>query len=90
MKYFDDHLPKIVEGLQKDDVLIVTADHGCDPSTPSTDHSREYTPLLIYGDKINPVDLGTLIWFDHIADFVEALFGLKRVGTIYDKVIREV
>lgn len=90
LKYFDDQLPKIVEGLQKDDVLIVTADHGCDPSTPSTDHSREYTPLLIYGDKINPVDLGTLIGFDHIADFVEALFGLKSGGTIYDKVIREV
>ena len=90
LKYFDDQLPKIVEELQKDDVLIVTADHGCDPSTPSTDHSREYTPLLIYGDKINPVDLGTLIGFDHIADFVETLFGLKSGGTIYDKVIREV
>lgn len=52
LTYFDEKLPEIMAGLKEDDVLMITADHGCDPSTASTDHSREYTPLLIYGDKI--------------------------------------
>lgn len=46
---FDAQLPSILARLQKDDLLLLTADHGCDPSTPSTDHSREYVPLLLLG-----------------------------------------
>ena len=57
---FDKYLPSIMEGLNDDDVLIVTADHGCDPGDTSTDHTREYIPLLIYGKKIKPLALGTL------------------------------
>lgn len=49
LTYFDQQLPFILEKLQKEDILIITADHGCDPATPSTDHSREYTPLILYG-----------------------------------------
>ena len=49
---FDSWLGGMLKALKKDDALIITADHGCDPSTPSTDHSREYTPMLIYGNKI--------------------------------------
>lgn len=52
LKYFDDKLPEIVSSLKKDDVLIITADHGCDPTTESTDHSREYIPLLFFGKSI--------------------------------------
>lgn len=52
LKHFDDRLPEIIENLKDEDVLIITADHGCDPTTESTDHSREYIPLLIYGKKI--------------------------------------
>lgn len=52
LTYVDQNLPRILEKLQKDDILMITADHGCDPLTPSTDHSREYTPLLIYGNNI--------------------------------------
>lgn len=52
LKYFDDKLPEIISNLKDDDVLIITADHGCDPTTESTDHSREYIPLLIYGKNI--------------------------------------
>lgn len=52
LQYFDYKLPEIMENLNDDDVLIITADHGCDPTTESTDHSREYIPLIIYGKSI--------------------------------------
>lgn len=52
LEEFDQRLPEILECIKEDDILIITADHGCDPTTPSTDHSREYVPLLIYGAKI--------------------------------------
>ncbi|WP_010292244.1 phosphopentomutase [Clostridium senegalense] len=55
---FDKRLPEIIEALGEDDVLILTADHGCDPTDESTDHSREYTPLLVYGKNLkNNVNL---------------------------------
>jgi len=59
LEYFDDQLPVIQAALQADDLLIITADHGCDPTTPGTDHTREYVPLLVYGKKIVPDNLGT-------------------------------
>jgi phosphopentomutase len=49
---FDRRLPEILQALSADDVLIITADHGCDPTTASTDHSREYVPLLVYGPSL--------------------------------------
>lgn len=52
LEYFDFKIPEIINNLKEDDCLIITADHGNDPSTPSTDHSREYIPILIYGNKI--------------------------------------
>lgn len=58
LSYFDEQLPRICKKLRPDDLLLITADHGCDPGTPSTDHSREYIPLLIAGEKL-PVDAGT-------------------------------
>ena len=87
LKYFDDALPEIMRGLHGDDLLIVTADHGCDPSTPSTDHSREYVPLLIYGEKVRPIDLGTISGFDCIANFVSAAFLGGKDEAIYDKIM---
>ena len=60
LEAFDWRLPEILSRLRKGDVLVISADHGCDPTTPSTDHSREYVPLLIYGDAIRPgVNVGT-------------------------------
>jgi len=50
---FDDHLPLILAGLKKEDLLIITADHGCDPTTKGTDHTREYVPLLVYQPKFS-------------------------------------
>lgn len=52
LKYFDNKLPEIINSLKDEDMLIITADHGCDPTTNSTDHSREYIPFIIYGKGI--------------------------------------
>ena len=77
LTYFDERLPKIMEGLKEDDVLMITADHGCDPVTPSTDHSREYTPLLIAGKKITPVNLGTRESFSDISATILDAFSIS-------------
>lgn len=90
LTYFDEQLPKVLEGLREDDILIITADHGCDPATPSTDHSREYIPLVIYGEKIkNGVNLGTKQSFSDIAATVLEYFNIeqKTAGTSFLKEI---
>ena len=76
LSYFDSQLPKILQKMRKEDTLIITADHGCDPSAASTDHSREYTPLLIY-DALNPAgrNLGTLEGFYEVSERVLGIFG---------------
>lgn len=58
LREFDNALPDIMAAMSDDDVLFITADHGCDPTTPSTDHSREYVPLLAYGKNIKPHNIG--------------------------------
>ena len=71
MHEFDDALGKVLAKLRTDDLLIITADHGCDPSTPSTDHSRECIPLLIYGDGYRtPCNMGEITGFNTIAGIV--------------------
>lgn len=63
--------------LGEGDILIVTADHGCDPAyTRTTDHTREYVPLMIYGDKIAPINLGTRASFADIGATVAEWFGV--------------
>lgn len=65
---FDNRLPELLAMLREDDILMITADHGCDPSTPSTDHSREYVPFVIAGAKVKAgVNLGTRSTFADIA-----------------------
>ncbi|MGB4589325.1 MAG: phosphopentomutase [Clostridiaceae bacterium] len=54
IKEFDGRLPEILAKMDEEDILMITADHGCDPTTASTDHSREYIPLLVYGKNIKP------------------------------------
>lgn len=57
---FDRYIPSVLERMQEEDILIITADHGCDPTTESTDHSREYVPVVLYGAKIKEnYDVGT-------------------------------
>jgi len=75
---FDRRLPEITGAMKDEDILIITADHGCDPTTESTDHSREYTPLLIYGKPIKKgVNLHTREGFSDIAATVAEYLGVK-------------
>jgi phosphopentomutase len=67
---FDKWIPSFLNGMNYDDLLIITADHGCDPATPSTDHSREQVPLIAYSKNINPVNLGTMPTYSYIAQTV--------------------
>ena len=73
---FDAWLPRFREALKDGDIAIVTADHGCDPTTPSTDHSREYTPLLVFGPRVRQnVDLGLRTTLSDIGQTVAENFG---------------
>ncbi|MDE6617568.1 MAG: phosphopentomutase [Clostridiales bacterium] len=79
---FDRFLPSFMSDMRDDDVLIITADHGCDPATPSTDHSREYTPMLIYGKHIKSgVNLGVRDSFADICATVLEYFGVDKQCT---------
>ncbi|HYV63747.1 MAG TPA: phosphopentomutase [Bryobacteraceae bacterium] len=72
----DDWFPSLEARLKPDDLLILTADHGCDPTTASTDHSREYVPLLVYGKRVRgSVDLGTRRTLSDIGQTVAENFG---------------
>lgn len=74
----DAWLPQLEAALRPGDLAILTADHGCDPTTPSTDHSREYVPLLAYGPGIRPgVNLGTRPTLSDLGQTVAATFGVS-------------
>lgn len=74
---FDSRIPEIMSRMKDSDVLIITADHGCDPSTPSTDHSREYIPLLVYGKHIKQgASIGTRKSFSDISATILDMLGL--------------
>lgn len=82
LTYFDERLPEILAELREDDILMITADHGCDPITPSTDHSREYTPLLMVGTPIKAgVNYGTRDSFADIAATILNYFGITKENT---------
>ena len=85
--WFDEFLPN----MRDEDVLIITADHGCDPATPSTDHSREYVPMLIYGKPIKAgVNLGTRASFADISATVLEYFGVDKESTAGDSFLADV
>ena len=80
---FDVQLGSMMEKMKDDDVLMITADHGCDPGAPGTDHTREYIPLLVYGSAIRAgVNLGTYPTFAMIGATISDIFGasLKTKG----------
>ena len=74
---FDSWLGRALPKLRPDDVLIITADHGCDPTDESTDHTREYVPFLMCGEKIPEKNLGTILGFDYISNTVCRLLGIN-------------
>lgn len=91
MTQFDEFLGGFIKDMKDDDALIITADHGCDPSTPSTDHSREYTPMIIYGNGIKGgVDLHTRSSFADISATVLDMFGVKQEDTFGKSFYNEV
>ena len=73
---FDTWLKTFMDGMREDDLLLITADHGCDPTTPSTDHSREYTPIIAYSKNIKPVNLGIRGTFADIGKTITHNFGI--------------
>ena len=72
---FDSWLTRFIEGMSDRDVLIITADHGCDPGFKGTDHTREYVPFLMYGEKIKPANAGTVDGYTYVSQWVKKLLG---------------
>jgi phosphopentomutase len=90
LERFDARLEKILPMLRSDDLLVVTADHGNDPTTPCTDHAREYVPLLVTGARVKgEVDLGTRRTFADLGQTLADVFGVGRLahGTSFLKEI---
>jgi phosphopentomutase len=91
LERFDARLSRLLPKLGEADLLIVTADHGNDPTTPSTDHSREHVPLFAVGKRVRPgVDLGLRRTFADLAQTLAELFDVSRMdhGTSFLREIR--
>ena len=89
---FDKQLKEFVAGMRDSDILMITADHGCDPGFKGTDHTREYVPFIAYGKDIKPgVNLGTRSSFADIAATIQDIFGIeqKTSGTSFWNDIRK-
>ncbi len=76
LEYFDNRLPELYELMNDDDVLVICADHGCDPTWPGTDHTREHIPVLVYGASVAAGSLGKRETFADIGQSLAGLFGL--------------
>jgi phosphopentomutase len=90
LEEFDQRIPEIMDALADDDALVLTADHGNDPTTPSTDHSREYVPLLIAGGPIRSgVNLGVRETFADLGATIADVLGVKPppCGTSFKSMI---
>lgn len=70
LEEIDVYLGEIINNLKDDDLLVITADHGCDPTVEGTDHTREYVPVIFYHKNIEPKDLELMIGFDNVANYV--------------------
>ena len=79
LAYFDEKLPEILDKMDEDDMLMITADHGCDPGFTGTDHTREYVPLLIYSKGMTSgKNFGTIDGFDCLASTALHVLGAKN------------
>jgi len=90
LERFDVRLRALLPRLDPDDLLVITADHGNDPTTPSTDHAREYVPLLVTGTKVRRVSLGTRPTFSDLGQTIAENFGVPPLshGTSFLEAIR--
>jgi len=87
---FDRDLAKFMEKMRPDDLLIITADHGCDPATPSTDHSREYVPMLLYGQHVKQnVNLHTRASYSDIAATILEYFNVPKEDVSGESFLKE-
>nr|WP_312213021.1 phosphopentomutase [Clostridioides sp.] len=78
---FDARLPEIIEAMKEDDILIINSDHGNDPTYKGTDHTREYIPVLIYGDRIKKgVNLGVRSSFCDIGSTIADILGVEKTN----------
>jgi len=85
LESFDCKLPLLKATLQPDDIVVITADHGCDPTFPGSDHTREYIPVLAFGSKIKPKALGRRSTFADIGQSLAHFFGIPplEIGTSF-------
>jgi phosphopentomutase len=91
LEQFDGVAAELISRLRSDELCLITADHGNDPTTASTDHSREYVPLLVAGPRVRAgVDLGTRETFADIGATLGEMFGLARpdAGTSFLREVR--
>jgi phosphopentomutase len=79
LESFDKRLPELIRLLDDDDLLVITADHGCDPTWPGSDHTREHIPVLVYGGSVAPGSLGARQTFADIGQSLASYFGLARL-----------
>ncbi|MDN3681448.1 phosphopentomutase [Vibrio tapetis subsp. quintayensis] len=79
LEYFDKRLPEVLELMEEEDVLIMTADHGCDPTWPGSDHTREHIPVLVYGKQVPAGSLGLRDTFADIGQSLASYFGTSEM-----------
>jgi phosphopentomutase len=77
LEYFDERLPELLDQMKNDDLLIITADHGCDPTWQGSDHTREHIPVLAYGAGVKPGSLGKRDTFADIGQSLATYFSLS-------------
>lgn len=80
LEAFDARLPELAKILQPDDIVVITADHGCDPTWPGSDHTREYIPVLVFGSKIKPENIGKRETFADIGQSLASYFHLSPLA----------
>ena len=80
LEYLDGRLPELLEMMNDDDILVITADHGCDPTWPGSDHTREHIPVLVYGNRVRPGALGKRETFADIGQSLAHFFELSPMA----------
>ena len=85
LEYFDSRLPELAAQLRENDLVFITADHGCDPTYKGTDHTREHVPVILFGKKVCPQFIGGRNTYADIAQTIAEYFGLDTmpVGTSF-------